>query len=340
MKPSVIVAPHFRTMAEIFRPTTLGRLESVADVVWAVDDPMPQVEFEEALRDAVAVVFGTWHYGDALRRRGSALRAVLEVAGAHDHRDLGYEDCLAAGIEVGSVAPAFGAAVAEYGLALALTVSRGIVMNDREFRNGEELWLHAGNVGYNTLFHRTVGFVGCGGLSRHLQRLLEPFEVNLLGFDPFISDPVLSARGIEPVDLETMFRSSEVIFILAAPSASGRGLIDRRLLELLQPRQTVVLLSRAGLVDFDSLTSLVVAGRFRLAIDVYPEEPLPADHLLRGADIAVLSSHRAGAVPDALLQIGDMVVQDLEAMIAGSEERCLQYLTEEALPGLLQPPAN
>ncbi len=340
MKSSVIVAPHFRTMDEIFSPAALARLASFADVVWAADEPMPQDRFENALRTAAAVVFGTWHYGDAMRRRGPALRAVLEVAGAHSHHDLGYEDCLDAGIEVGSVAPAFGAAVAELGLGLALAATRGIVRNDRDFRDRRELWLHAGNVGYSTLFRKTVGFVGCGGLSRHLQRLLEPFQTRFLGFDPFIPGTEMSARGVEPVDLQTMFRSSELLFILAAPSESGRGLVDRHLMELLQPHQTMILLSRAGLVDFDSLTALVLEERFRLGVDVYPEEPLPADHPLRDAATAVLSSHRAGAVPSALLEIGDMVVADLEAIIAGTGERRMQYLTKESFKGLFQPPAR
>jgi phosphoglycerate dehydrogenase-like enzyme len=327
-------------MDEIFSPAALDRLASFAELVWAADGPMPQDRFEDALRTAGAVVFGTWHYGDALQHRGPALRAVLEVAGAHSHHDLGYEDCLNAGIEVGSVSPAFGAAVAELGLGLTLAATRGIARNDRDFRDRRELWLHAGNAGYSTLFRKTIGFVGCGGLSHHLQRLLEPFEPRFLGFDPFIPGTEMLARGVEPVDLETMFRNSEVVFVLAAPSESGRGLVDRHLMESLQPHQTLILLSRASLVDFDSLATLVLAERFRLGVDVYPEEPLPTDHPLRDAATAVLSSHRAGATPSALLGIGDMVAADLEAIIAGSGERRMQYLTRESFKGLFQPPAR
>lgn len=338
MKPSVIVAPHFRTMAEIFRPAALDRLAGFAEMIWAADERMPQAEFEEALGDALAVVFGTWHYGDALVRGGPNVRAVLEVAGAHDHHALGYEACLARGIEVGSVAHAFGGAVAELALGLTLAATRGIAENDRAFRKGQELWLHEGNVGYNTLFDKVVGFVGCGGLSVELQRLLDPFGVTILGFDPFVSDEAMSARHIARVELATLFRSSDVVYVLAAPTESSRGMIDRTLLELLQPTQTLILISRSGLVDFDALTSLAGAGRFRLGIDVFPEEPLATEHPLRRAGNAVLSSHRAGAVPDALLAIGDMVVADLEAIISSAPERRMQYLTKRSAQALLQPP--
>lgn len=337
VKPKVIISPHFRTMDEIFRPEAMSRLSEVAEVVWGIDEPMPQSQFEKALDAAVAVVFGTWRYGDALTRGGPNVRAALEVLGAHDHHGLGYELCLSRGIEVGSAAPAFGPAVAELGLGLTLAVTRGIAINDRDFRAGNEQWMHEGNVGFDTLFGRAVGFVGCGGLSQHLQQLLAPFGVRFLGYDPFVPGDTLRNRGIEPLDLEPLFEISDVVYVLAAPTEGNRGLIDRSLMERLGPSQAMILISRASLVDFDALTDLVVDGRFRLGIDVFPTEPLPDDHPLRSADTAVLSSHRAGAVPGALLAIGDMVVADLMAMITGSDDRQMQYLTREMLPALLQP---
>ena len=337
MSPSVIVAPHFRSMEEIFRPEALDLLGSFAEIVWGVDGPMPQDRFEAALEDATAVVFGTWHYGESLVEGGPNVRAVLEVAGAHDHHGVGYSECFARGIEVGGAAHAFGAAVAELTLGLTLAATRGIAANDRDFRSGSELWLHEGNVGYNTLFDKVVGFVGCGGLSVDLQNLLDPFRARILGFDPFLPDEAMEARGIEQTDLPTLFRSSDVVYVLAAPTATSRGMIDRDLLELLEPLQTLIMTSRAALVDFDALTELVAEGRFRLGIDVFPEEPVPADHPLRTAESAVLSSHRAGAVPDALLAIGDMVVADLEDIITNRGERRMQYLTPESLESLWQP---
>lgn len=77
---------------------------------------------------------------------------------------------------------------------------------------------------------------------------------------------------------------------------------------------------------------MVLAGRFRAAIDVFPEEPLPADHPIRRAAGAVLSAHRAGSVPDGLREIGRAVVDDLEAILAGLPPRRMQ----PALPELIQ----
>ena len=337
MKPVVVVAPHFRKMDEIFRPEPLDRLHAVAEVVWGRDDPAPSELVEEALGEAVAVVFGSWTFGDALHRAGSQLRAALEVLGAHDHHEMDYALCFERGIEVGSAAPAFGRAVAELGLGLTLDATRGISGNDRALRAGSEAWLHAANRGFDTLFERRIGFVGCGSLSVHLQALLAPFDPEILGYDPFVPDEVLADRGIARATLEEIFDTCDVVYVLAAPTETNRHLIDAPLLDRLAQHQTLVLLSRASLVDFDHLTRSLLDGRFRAAIDVFPTEPLPPDDQIRTAESAVLSSHRAGAVPDALLTIGDMVVDDLVAMIDGRPDRRLQYLTPGAVSALVQP---
>jgi phosphoglycerate dehydrogenase-like enzyme len=115
-----------------------------------------------------------------------------------------------------------------------------------------------------------------------------------------------------------------VIFALAVPSTENQALLTRELLELIQPGAVLVLISRAHVVDFDALTELVLAGRFKAAIDVFPTEPLPLDHPIRQAPGAVLSAHRAGSVPEGLWEIGQMVVDDLEAIVRGLPPQRLQ----------------
>jgi phosphoglycerate dehydrogenase-like enzyme len=330
VKPRVVLVPDFRRIEEIFDPATSSRLRHVADVVWAHNGPMPQKEFEAALADATAVVFGTWHYGrDAIPDAGPGLRHVFEVAGGHDHPDLNYAACFERGITVGSCAPAFGPAVAEMALALSLAAARLVAAGDAAFRAGGERWLHDGNVGATTLFGRTVGFLGAGGLSRSLQELLEPFGVRFLACDPWLDPAALQARGIEAVDLPTLFSRSDLVYVLAVPTPENRHLVSRELMELLGPTDVLAVISRAHLVDFEAMTDLVLAGRFKVAIDVFPTEPFDSDHRIRQAQGAVFSAHRAGAIPEALLEIGRMVVDDLEALLAGREPQRMQYATPE-----------
>ncbi len=216
-----------------------------------------------------------------------------------------------------SAAPAFAEAVAEMALALALASGRDLVAEDRTVRTAEERFLsNADTLGTFLLFGKRVGFVGFGNIGRELRGLLEPFGCELRAHDPWLTDAYLrdeaSSRRASPQLLET----SRVIFVLAAPTTENRALLSRELLELVQPDSVLVLVSRAHVVDFEALTELVLAGRFRAAIDVFPEEPLDPAHPIRTAPGAVLSPHRAGLVQEALWDIGQRVVDDLGAIVS------------------------
>ena len=292
--PRVIVDPHGRRMDEIFSPADRARLDDTATVVWGRDDPMPAEQFGDALLDAVAVVTAGWRYGD-IPAEARGLRAVIDVGGGLP-ATIDYERCFARGIRVLTAAPAFGLQVAEMALGMALAAGREIVAGDRAMRAGTEEWLHGGNRSTSLLSRQPVGMIGFGSIARQLQRLLEPFGCPIRAYDPWLGDGYLRRQGVEPCALPELIAASRVIFVLAAPSAENRALLSRELLEQIQPGAILVLISRAHVVDFDALTELVGAGRFKAAIDVFPEEPLRADHPIRKAEGAILSAHRAGAV--------------------------------------------
>ena len=324
-------------MDEIFDESTRDRLFATTDVVWARDEPMPTAAFLDEVANADAVVFGGWRHGvEGLEAAGDRLVALLEVAGGHEHAGLGYQLALDRGIRVGSCAPAFGPVVAEMGLALALGSVRGVAAADRAMRSRSEAWLHEGNVRNTTMFSATVGFVGCGGISRYLQSLLEPFDVTVLGYDPPLPAALLRQRDIVPASLETIFDEAQVIFVLAAPNPGNRGLIDAGLMERLGPGRSLVLLSRGSLVDFDAVTAIAARPGFRFATDVYPVEPLPGHHPLRDCPEALMTPHLAGALTHALLAIGSAVTDDLQAIFAGDTPTGMQYLDASNADALLR----
>jgi phosphoglycerate dehydrogenase-like enzyme len=282
---------------------------------------------QEALQKALAIVCAGWRYGE-LPAATAPLRAILTVSGAFP-QNLDYATCFSRQIRVLSAAPAFARQVAEMALGMALAAGRDIVTGDRAMRVGAEQWNHAGNIGTFMLYHKPVGLIGFGGLARALLPLLQPFGCSISVYDPWLSQGYLRSQGVQPLDLSPLLERSQVIFVLAVPSLENRALLSRELLELIQPGAVLVLISRAHLVDFDALTELVLAGRFKAAIDVFPTEPLPLDHPIRQAPGAVLSAHRAGSVKEGLWEIGRMVVDDLEAMVQGLPPQRLQVAQPE-----------
>jgi phosphoglycerate dehydrogenase-like enzyme len=198
-----------------------------------------------------------------------------------------------------------------------LAASREIVDGHIAFVAGDEKYLWDGNVGTFTLFGRTVGFIGFGGLAQALKQLLDPFGCAYLAYDPWLPDHHLRRAGVTPVALDELLEGSEIIFVLAIPSRENRAMLDRKRLSKVREGAVMALMSRAHVVDFDALTELVTARRFKAVIDVFPQEPLPPDHPIRRAPGVVLSAHRAGAVERDLREIGRMVVDDLISMLAG-----------------------
>lgn len=315
-KPKVLLDPHPRKIEWLFTHEDWQRLTDLAEIVWGKDEPIPGETFAAIAPELTAVVTCGWRFGTLEILPN--LRAILEVGGSHPSPQLlDYTACFQRNIRVLSCAPAFGPVVAEMALGLAIAAGRGIVEGDRLMRRCEERYSRAGNQNAFTLYGKRVGFIGFGGLARSLKPLLVPFGCEIHAYDPWLPVAYLQRQGVTSTDLDTLLSTCRVIFVLAVPSAENRGLIDRRRLELIQPDAVFLLISRAHLVDFDALVELVNQGRFRAAIDVYPDEPVPADHPVRSSRNTILSGHRAGHVPEDFRAIGRMVVDDLEAILHG-----------------------
>lgn len=332
MREKVLLDPFGRRLTTIFSEADLARCHDAADLVWAQDEPMPAEALEEVREEITAIITGAWRHGDVARF--PKLRAILEVSGGFPSpARLDYATCFSRGVRVLSCAPAFGPAVAEMALGLALAASRQIAWTDARFRDSDPQWSHtdfATEIGEPfTLYGKQVGFIGFGGLAQALRPLLAPFGCPIQVYDPWLTDTHLRKQGVTPVDLATLMETSRVIFVLAVPSQENRALLDRALLERIQPDAVFLLMSRAHVVDFDALTELLLAGRFRAGIDVFPEEPLPADHPIRQARHAVLSSHRAGAIGEGLRNVGRIVADDLEAICRGLIPQAMQVAQPE-----------
>jgi len=332
MKPKVLLDPAFRDLDIIFSPADRARLEAAAEILWASNELIPEDEIEKMQDEVDVIICGYWRYGDV--NRFPRLRAILEVGGAFPSPDhLDYSACFSRGIRVLSCAPAFGPAVAEMALGLALVCSRQIAWTDRAFRASLPQWSHTTfetELGVPfTLYNKPVGMIGFGGLAHALRPLLEPFGCPIQAYDPWLTDAYLEREGVTPVDLDTLLATSRVIFVLATPSSSNKALLDREKLSLIAPDAVLILISRAHVVDFGALTELLREGRFVAGIDVFPEEPLPQDHPILTANHAVLSSHRAGANVEALLNVGHLVADDLEAICAGKVPIAMQQAQPE-----------
>lgn len=312
MKPAIILDPYGRRKKDIFTPDDLRRLHSMAQVIWGRDEQMPASAIRKVRRHIVAVVSGDWRHGavDSFPK----LKAILEVSGRLPLPEtLDYKACFRRGIRVLSCSPAFAPAVAELALSEVLSLARGITAGDRLMRSGA--WKYNGKQSTFSLYGQPVGLIGFGRIARCLQALLAPFRCPIQVYDPWLSKRYLERQNVTPVVLDKLLRTSRIIFVLASPTPNNESMLDRRRLRLIRSDAVFALVSRASLVDFNALTELLAAGRFKAAIDVFPNEPLEESHPIRTFENVVLTPHWAGSV--GRINIGQLVVNDLEAILAG-----------------------
>ncbi|MET4644455.1 phosphoglycerate dehydrogenase-like enzyme [Streptomyces atratus] len=313
-KPVVVLRPAPQRTDRIFTPAALDSLRDRFTVVDLEKDPAEEA-LEEVLPDAFAIVGQPDLPAERLAAAGK-LRALLNVEG-NFFPNVDYATCFERGIHVLGCGPAYAQAVAEYSLALALDLARGISREDRAFRAGQERYVSDGNADAVLLHGSDVGLVGFGNLGRSLNRLLAPFRPTLRVYDPWLPPDVLREHGVLPASLDETLTRSRFVFVLATATDDSLHLIGERELALLPDGARLVLVSRAPVVDYPALLDHVARGRLLAGIDVWPNEPVAADDPARDLDGLVLSAHRAGGIPQAFQAIGDMVLDDLTLLAQG-----------------------
>ena len=78
-----------------------------------------------------------------------------------------------------------------------------------------------------------------------------------------------------------MFKSCEIIYVLAAVTTKNKNLIDKKLLNKMKSNSLFVLMSRAAVVNFNDLIKRVKKGDIFVATDVFPEEPVAKNNKIR-----------------------------------------------------------
>ena len=321
-RPLILLDPYPRAIELIMDAPTKVRLEALGDIIWHDGSVATDVHIERYLPQAVALIGQTALPRERLDRAPN-LKAVFNVE-SNFLPNIDYEECHRRGIPVLSTGPVFAKPVAEMALGMALSAARRIHEADAAIRAGREtLYGEGDNQDSFLLSGNTIGIVGFGNLGRALLPLLRGFGGEILVCDPWIHAAVLREAGVSPVSLDECFSCSSVVFLLATVTTENAGQIDSRYFNLMPRGAIVVLVSRAGIVDFDALLDAAACGQIRAAIDVWPEEPLSANHRARSTPNTLLQAHRAGNIPEIWPLMGQMVVDDLEMILRGlPPQRC------------------
>jgi phosphoglycerate dehydrogenase-like enzyme len=204
--------------------------------------------------------------------------------------------------------------------ALILALVRHVPREDRATREGR--WQETLGT---TLKGRTLGVLGLGQLGSRVARVGKAFEMDVIAWSQNLTAERAAAVGATLAgSRDELLARADVVTIHLVLSDRTRGLVGARELGLMRPTAYLVNTSRGPIVDEGALIATLHAGKIAGAgLDVYDEEPLPADHPLRRLPNTVITPH-LGYVTEETYQIFySQALEDIRAFLAGAPVRVL-----------------
>jgi phosphoglycerate dehydrogenase-like enzyme len=242
------------------------------------------------------------------------LAAVFYAGGSVEYF---AEPFLGRGITLCSGHSANAIPVAEFCLGQILLSLKGAHRNSAACRRGP--WVQSRMPVGPGAYGETVALLGLGAVSRRLIEMLRPFAVRVVVVPGDRGEPAAKPPGVAAfVDLETAFRTAQVVSNHLVDEPSNRGLLNAELFALLRPGATFLNTGRGEQVDTDGLVDVLRRRPDLTALlDVqHPEPPALHSPLYRLENVH-LTSHIAGSVNDEVRRLGDAMVADFHRWLAG-----------------------
>ena len=223
------------------------------------------------------------------------------------------------GISVHSAWRANGIPVAEVTVSEILLANKGFfqrrVRSRSEWNNHDPEYRFPGNYGTK------IGLLGAGMIGAKVIELLRPFRLELLVFDPFLSDERAEALGVKKASLEEIFETCHIVSNHLANKPETIGIISRDLLSRMGEYSVFINTGRGAQVDMEALIDEMRAHPARTAIlDVTdPQEPPKEDSPLYTLDNVILTPHIAGSIGYEMNRMADFMYEEYKAVDSGRQ---------------------
>jgi D-3-phosphoglycerate dehydrogenase len=292
----------------------LDRLKPYGEVILHTDRPKSVDEQLARARDAVCLV----NTRGAVKWPADTLRALPKLRMATvcgigtDSFDLAV--ARERGIVICNIPGKTAPIVAEHAFGLMLALAKRAWFSTAELKAGrwnrrlDNVYLHG----------KTLGLVGAGSIAAVMARLGRAIGMDVVAWTFHPTPERAAALGVRFASLDEVLRAADVLSIHVKLTEQSRGLIGVRELGLLKPGALLVNTARGAIVDTAALVAALHAGRLAGAgLDVFDQEPLPADHPLLGCEQVVLTPHNADQTPEGMDLLNQGVVDNVIAFLEG-----------------------
>lgn len=288
--------------------------------VKSVDDSS-SAEFHDALRSAEALVVRSATKVTAeLMAEGTGLKAIGRAGVGVDNVDIAA--ATREGVAVFNAPGGNTIAAAELTVGLMLAVARMIPAAHASLK--ERRWDRASFKGVE-LRGKTLGLIGAGRIGGEVAIRCQAFGMDVLVYDPYLTQDRANELGVALVDLETVLDDADFISIHVPLTDETKGICGVSALQRMKSSAIVVNASRGGVVDEAALASALAQGEIAgAALDVFDSEPLPGDSPLLDAPNVVLTPHLGASTVEAQEGVATEVAEKIRhALLTGDRSAAL-----------------
>lgn len=209
-------------------------------------------------------------------------------------------------IAVKAAVGANAAAVSEHAWALILACAKSVPQLDVRMREGH--WDKSTHKSVE-LDGLTLGVVGLGMIGQRVAKVGLAFGMKVIGFDPYAKQV---PEGVEVVELDELYKNSDVISLHCPLTDDNRKMIDAEAFAKMKPNTILVNTARGGLIDEAALVQAIENKTIKAAgLDSFEVEPMPSPHPFQNVPNIILSPHVGGVSDTAYVNMGKGAVNNI-----------------------------
>ncbi len=275
---------------------------------------MSDEELREAIGayDAILVRSATQLTPDLIERADN-LKVIGRAGTGVDNVDI--PAATRRGIIVANAPESNSVAAAEHTLALMLALSRNVPQAHGSLSGGA--WERSRFKG-SELYGKTLGVVGFGRIGQLVAKRAQSFEMDVIGFDKFVSAERFRELGVEGAEsVEQLLGEADIVTLHVPKTPETINLIDADAIAAMKDGARVVNCARGELVDLDAVLAGLDSGKLGgAALDVFPSEPF-TDHPLFSREDVVLTPHLGASTAEAQDRAGVVTAEQVIAALSG-----------------------
>ena len=176
------------------------------------------------------------------------------------------------------------------------------------------------------LYNKTLGILGIGNIGSQVAKRMQAFAMNVIAFDPFLSEDKAKIMGIEKVDLKELFKRSDFITIHTPLTPETKYLINKKTIKIMKPGVRIINCARGGIINEKDLYDAIVEGKVAgAALDVFEKEP-PGNNPLLTLDNVIATPHLGASTKEAQENVAVAVAEQIvDYLIHGTIRNAVNF---------------